>query len=173
MALFKISKGNEANLPKNAIEGHAYFTIDENNFYIDVETADVAVMGESRKQVNANLAVYAEAAAIIQDGEIEISAEQIAQLMQDVEDATSVAYNKTLAASAWTEAGEGIFTCAISLPELTCGSLGDIPPIISYRSNREEYSLITEAVADAGTGITFFASEKPAADIDIVIIDVK
>ena len=173
MALFKISKGNEANLPKNAIEGHAYFTIDENNFYIDVETADVAVMGESRKQVNANLAVYAEAAAMIQDGEIEISAEQIAQLMQDIEDATSVAYNKTLAASAWTEAGEGIFTCVISLPELTCGSLGDIPPIISYRSNREEYSLITEAVADAGTGITFFASEKPAADIDIVIIDVK
>ena len=173
MALFKISKGNEANLPKNAIEGHAYFTIDENNFYIDVETADVAVMGESRKQVNANLAVYAEAAAMIQDGEIEISAEQIAQLMQDVEDATSVAYNKTLAASAWSEASEGIFTCAISLPELTCGSLGDIPPIIFYRSNREEYSLITEAAADAGTGITFFVSEKPVADIDIVIIDVK
>ena len=29
MALFKISKGNEANLPKNAVEGHAYFTVDE------------------------------------------------------------------------------------------------------------------------------------------------
>ena len=39
MALFKILKGNEANLPTNQTEGYAYFTIDTNNFYIDTSNS--------------------------------------------------------------------------------------------------------------------------------------
>ena len=35
MALFKILRGNEANLPKTLTDGYAYFTSDTHNFYID------------------------------------------------------------------------------------------------------------------------------------------
>ena len=37
MALFRISKGNEENLPKLKREGFAYFTVDENDFYINAD----------------------------------------------------------------------------------------------------------------------------------------
>jgi hypothetical protein len=40
MALFRISKGDEVNLPKLKREGFAYFTVDENDFYIDVSDSD-------------------------------------------------------------------------------------------------------------------------------------
>lgn len=35
MALFKVLRGNEANLPEQLTDGYAYFTSDTNNFYID------------------------------------------------------------------------------------------------------------------------------------------
>jgi ribose 5-phosphate isomerase len=38
MALFKIFKGKESNLPAKTNEGYAYFTTDEGNFFIDVAT---------------------------------------------------------------------------------------------------------------------------------------
>ena len=45
MALFKILKGNEANLPTNKTEGYAYFTIDTNNFYIDTSNSQRKLLG--------------------------------------------------------------------------------------------------------------------------------
>ena len=35
MALFKVLRGNEDNLPEQLTDGYAYFTSDTNNFYID------------------------------------------------------------------------------------------------------------------------------------------
>jgi hypothetical protein len=69
MALFKISKGKESNLPKNTTEGFAYFTTDEGNFFIDIETNsftshEKAVAAGARIQVNANNANFADEAAI-------------------------------------------------------------------------------------------------------------
>lgn len=41
MALFKISKGNSANLPTEMHDGYCYFTIDDGKFYIDyIDTND-------------------------------------------------------------------------------------------------------------------------------------
>ena len=40
MALFKVLRGNEANLPEKLTDGYAYFTSDTNNFYIDYADAD-------------------------------------------------------------------------------------------------------------------------------------
>lgn len=70
MALFKISKGNEANLPKLKRNGFAYFTEDESDFYIDIKDSDTDAAGNFikdangdpvggiRKQLNANRARY-------------------------------------------------------------------------------------------------------------------
>jgi hypothetical protein len=38
LALFKISKGEESNLPQSTVEGFAYFAKDTGNFFIDIET---------------------------------------------------------------------------------------------------------------------------------------
>jgi hypothetical protein len=62
MALFRILKGNEVNLPEKKREGFAYFTIDENDFYIDTESSTTDAAGKesggTRKQLNANRAHY-------------------------------------------------------------------------------------------------------------------
>ena len=39
MALFKILKGQEKNLPANKTEGWAYVTTDEGNMYVDVSAS--------------------------------------------------------------------------------------------------------------------------------------
>ena len=70
MALFKILKGAESNLINQAKkEGHAYFTVDENDFYIDTESSEVDKNGNyiiengkpkggTRKQLNSNRSRY-------------------------------------------------------------------------------------------------------------------
>jgi hypothetical protein len=69
MALFKIFKGEESNLPANTTEGYAYFTTDEGNFFIDVEDNKFdshaeAVTEGARIQINANNANFADNASI-------------------------------------------------------------------------------------------------------------
>lgn len=51
MALFKILKGNESNLPAKKTEGYAYFTEDKGNFFVDVSSS-------KRMQLNASHAQY-------------------------------------------------------------------------------------------------------------------
>ncbi len=62
MALFKIYKGTEDQLPKSYHEGYAYFTTDEGNLYIDVAASSDNLTG-TRVQVNAGSADNAEFAA--------------------------------------------------------------------------------------------------------------
>lgn len=40
MALFKIARGNAANLPTQTVDGHAWFTQDDGKFYIDYNAAE-------------------------------------------------------------------------------------------------------------------------------------
>lgn len=84
MALFRISKGDEVNLPKLKREGFAYFTVDENDFYIDVSDSDKDAQGNfikdgngdpvggERKQLNANRARYLKSKDLNQDGESDL-----------------------------------------------------------------------------------------------------
>ncbi len=58
MALFKISKGNSADLGvKNGtdktIEGYAYFTPDDGKFYIDIASSNTVSLGTNRIVLNA------------------------------------------------------------------------------------------------------------------------
>ena len=74
MALFRISKGNEINLPAQKREGFAYFTIDESDFYIDTESSTVnattgAIEGGKRQQLNAHRARYLKSKDVNQDNE--------------------------------------------------------------------------------------------------------
>lgn len=89
-----------------------------------------------------------------------------------ISESTSVAYTTTLAASAWTLNGD-MYTQTYSNTALTCGKAGNVPPIVTYTSNLEEYSKIDHADATVGVGITFYTEEKPGSDIALVIIDVK
>lgn len=77
MALFKITRGSEKNLPETATEGYAYFCVDSGNFFIDIATGSDLL--NCRKQLNAK-----GASALIKqtsDGEIiYIDADDIATL---------------------------------------------------------------------------------------------
>lgn len=86
--------------------------------------------------------------------------------------AKSLAYTATLSASGWTASGDN-YIYNYSNSALTCGSTGDVPPIVTYTSNLDEYSQIDSAEATAGSGIVFTTATKPENDIGIIIIDVK
>ena len=62
MALFRILKGAEANLAdQKKREGFAYFTTDENDFYVDISSDDDSTSPKKegvRRQLNANRARY-------------------------------------------------------------------------------------------------------------------
>lgn len=40
MALFKILKGQGANLPSGKVEGYAYVTTDTHKFYVDISASE-------------------------------------------------------------------------------------------------------------------------------------
>ena len=72
MALFKILKGNEANLPSIMTDGWAYFCTDTSNFFIDYED-DGGVL--HRAQLNAKDAetiLGLSPASVINNNELEI-----------------------------------------------------------------------------------------------------
>ena len=76
MALFRIFKGNEANLPEKKREGFAYFTIDESDFYIDTEdtgyNSDGSINSSKpgvRQQLNAKRARYLKSKDLNRDNE--------------------------------------------------------------------------------------------------------
>lgn len=54
MALFKISKGNSANLPDTKVDGYCYFTVDDGKFYIDYLDPSDNVL--KRRAINAERA---------------------------------------------------------------------------------------------------------------------
>lgn len=89
---------------------------------------------------------------------------------------TSVAYTATLSNGQWQDTSlpdeNKKYSYTYNNSNLICGKEGNIPPIVTYTSNLEEYSKIDSATATPGTGITFYSKEKPEGDIDIIIIDV-
>jgi hypothetical protein len=83
---------------------------------------------------------------------------------------SSTSYYETITASGWTEV-DGNYEYFLSIPALSCGITNQTPPIISCVENQKEYNYITDAIFEAGSGITFTATQKPTENIDIVIID--
>lgn len=88
-----------------------------------------------------------------------------------IEAATAVAYSATLAANGWTAEGD-IYVYQYNNVNLSCGKAHNVPPIITYTSNHEEYSKLS-GEATPEIGIQFTSPSQPTADIGIIIIDVK
>lgn len=89
-----------------------------------------------------------------------------------VKSATSLVYAGTLSASGWQGNEDDGYTYTYNESRIRCGVSGDVHPIITYTSNKEEYNYIDSAEATVGVGILFTASTKPESDIGISIIDV-
>lgn len=89
-----------------------------------------------------------------------------------IDEVTTVSYTATLAQANWVQSGD-TYTYSYSNSNLKCGKNGNVPPIISWISNHDDYNKIDDAQATVGSGITFTASKAIEGDIEIVIIDVK
>ena len=89
-----------------------------------------------------------------------------------MDEVTTVSYTATLAQANWVHSGD-TYTYSYSNTNLKCGKNGNVPPIISWISNHDDYNKIDSAQATVGSGITFTASKAIEGDIEIVIIDVK
>ncbi len=93
-----------------------------------------------------------------------------------IDEVTTKAYSFTLRAAGWVTNGD-VTTYELAVAGLTCGKDGNVPPIVTYVTNRDEYSNIDSAEADpVGKKITFTvntAKNKPTQDIQIIVVDVK
>lgn len=158
MALLKPFFGTEEEFKSVPLHAGYIYLTEDGNLFADVEETDGTV---TRIQINGYAASVLRAA----NGTDEVD-------YDDVIAATSVAYYPTLYASGWV-ANNGTYTYTYSNTDLTCGKDGTVPPIVTYRTNLDEYSKIDSAEATAGVGITFYASEAFSNDIDIIVTDVK
>lgn len=144
MALFKISSGNEEDLPNTLTKGYAYFTEDDGNLYIDIDNGLYSTSPEKRIQVGGKA----------------------------IDNAKSKMYHIILLANEWialaTESEELGYTQTVLIEGLS----GEIAPIINCLDNEKEYNLITKAIADKNQ-IIFIAKRKPADNISLIIIDLK
>lgn len=88
-----------------------------------------------------------------------------------LKDATTVSYTTVLTVDDWKEDLSSGYVWEYQNKNLKCGAKGNVPPEITFTSNRDEYNDIDSAMAEPGVGINFYISEKPQEDIGIIIID--
>lgn len=89
-----------------------------------------------------------------------------------IDESTTLAYSATLAQASWVQSGD-TYTYTYSNTNLKCGKNGNVPPIITWTSNQDDYNKIDDAQATVGTGIIFTANKAIEGDIGIIIVDVK
>lgn len=89
-----------------------------------------------------------------------------------IDEVTTLAYSATLAKASWVQSGD-TYTYTYSNTNLKCGKNGNVPPIITWTSNQDDYNKIDDAQATVGTGIIFTAHKAIEGNIGIIIIDVK
>ncbi len=159
LELYKFFHGPESKLEQIPLrEGRIYFTEDTQKLFIDISGERVEInsrLAEALKKVN-------------EDGTVEEL--NFDGILLKISSATTVAYRHTITVNSWAASGDE-FTSVWEQPDLRCGVSGDVPPIITYTSNQEEYAEIEKAEATRGVGITFTTTSKPTADIGIIIID--
>ena len=75
-----------------------------------------------------------------------------------IDEVTTLAYSATLAQASWVQSGD-TYTYTYSNTNLKCGKNGNVPPIITWTSNQDDYNKIDDAQATVGTGIIFTANK--------------
>ena len=90
-----------------------------------------------------------------------------------ITNATTHSFTATLAAASWVDGSGDTSTYTLSTPDLKCGKTGDVPPIITFTENKDEYSKIESAVATPNTNIIFTIKKtnKLKAAIGLLITD--
>lgn len=177
----------------NGLTKNAILIGDENNTVRAIAiTAGSVVIGDATngvKGINGTGALYATASGAPSFGTLPMSAggtgattAATARTNLDVyskgetnnkiDEVITLAYSTTLAQTGWVQSGD-TYTYTYSNTNLKCGKNGNVPPIITWISNQDDYNKIHDAQATVGTGIIFTANNAIEGDIDIIIIDVK
>lgn len=152
MATIKFLKGESKDLPSSIHEGYMYFCTDTGKVMVDIDS-------ETRIQLSSE--------KVIEDGK----AEAVGNFVdKKIANSATRSYKHTLSLDGWTQKSDH-WEQKYENSEIRCGITGEVSPLISYTSNQEEYSLITEAEAEPGQGITFYIKDKPKEDIGLIIID--
>jgi len=85
--------------------------------------------------------------------------------------ATTVSYPHTILVGDWIE-DAGAFVATWNEAKLQCGKAHNVSPLITYTSNKDEYSKISYANADyENHQIKFYIDKRPSENIGILIID--
>lgn len=195
MALFKPFYGSEEELKQVSYhEGYAYFTVaDTKCLFVDVNGERHKINAEYAEKLRylgadgnyieidiEDLILSSDIIPITNGGtgatDVETARDNLdvyskTEVDNAVSDACTVAFATTLAADGWTASGDA-YKYEYHNESLSCGVNGDVPPLINFLSNQEEYSKITSAEATAGEGIVFQTTEKPKLDIEICILDI-
>lgn len=177
----------------NGLTKNAILIGDENNTVRAIAiTAGSVVIGDATngvKGINGTGALYATASGAPSFGTLPMSAggtgattAATARTNLDVyskgetnnkiDEVITLAYSTTLVQTGWVQSGD-TYTYTYSNTNLKCGKNGNVPPIITWTSNQDDYNKIHDAQATVGTGIIFTANNAIEGDIDIIIIDVK
>lgn len=160
MTEVKLYRGLKAELPSVITDGAIYVTTDTGEVFVDVSNTE-------RIQLSSKYASGLRAA--------DNSILEIANIFTDSdgEAITRKSYTTTLIVANWIAHTDGTFYQDYANTNLTCGKDGNIPPEITYTSNREEYSKLDADRTEATPciGIRFWSAEQPTADIGLIIID--
>lgn len=183
MALFKLFHGEEKDLNTQVpiTEGRNYFLVDNGKMYVDTANERICLNAEE-----------ADAAAALKDGENMVTVNQLVKTddtisiaqggtgAKTVADARAglqidraVATVITLVVDNWVESNTK-FTQEVALSTLTCGSAGNVPPVISVANGTtmSNFAVLESVDADVeNKKLIFTAKSKPTVDIGVVITD--
>lgn len=181
MALFKLFHGDEKDLNTQVpiTEGRNYFLTDNGKMFVDTanericlnaEEADMAAgLKNGDDVVTANQLVKTSDTIGIGNGGT--GAKTLSEARNGLQIDRAVASVITLTLDGWV-AEDGKQKQVISLPSLTCGAAGNVPPMISPAANSSDFALLDSVDADvARKTLTFVARSKPSAAISVVVTD--
>lgn len=172
MALFKVSKGLNTNLPETLTEGYCWYTYNDSKFYIDFKDENGVL---SRKALNAQeaekLTGY-EVTTILNSSEVEIPTSQA--VMDAINNLMPRLTTITLLADSWT--GDSLlYYQTTSVSGVNVNSKLDLQPtpeqILEF--NDAEISLM--ATNTNGVVTVYSFNGKPVDDIEmqVLITDVE
>ena len=183
MALFKQFHGTETELNTQVPiqEGRNYFLTNNGKMFIDTanericlnaEEADLAgALKKGDEELTAESIVTKDDTIGIANGGTGATSLSAARAGLQIDRATASVI--TLEASAWT-AADGKYQQTISMPSLTCGFGGNVPPIISPAAgtNSNDFALLDSIDADVtNKTLTVIARSVPSANLSIVVTD--
>lgn len=183
MALFRLFHGEEKDLNTQIpiTEGRNYFLVDNGKMYIDTanericlnaEEADVAnALKSGEDMITANqLVKNNDTISIAQGG---TGAKTVAAAREGLQIDRAIATVITLVVGNWVASGNK-FTQEVALTTLTCGSAGNVPPVISAANGTtmSNFAVLESVDADVeNKKLVFIAKSQPISDIGVIITD--